>query len=150
MQLEHLLRAGLLMQSVDVLRDDSAAFALALPFCELEVRGVRLRVERKHFRAVEPVEFCGLAEEKRVAENGLRRILVLLIVQTVYRTEIRDAALGRNACAAEKDDVVAAVDPFLELCDFRSHGKFLLSSRFYLTMLQTPSLRSCGWVSFAM
>lgn len=63
MQLEHLLRAGLLMQSVDVLRDDSAAFSLALPFCELEVRSVRLRVEREHFRAVEPVEFCGLTEE---------------------------------------------------------------------------------------
>ena len=116
------------MQIVDVLRHDSAAFALALPLSELEVRGVRLSVQREHLCTVETVKFLGFGEEKRVAQDGFRRILVLLIVQTVHRAEIRNAAFGRDARTAEKYDVVAVIDPVLELCNLRSQNENLLKS----------------------
>ena len=50
-----------------------------------------------------------------MAQNGLRRIFILLIVQPIYASEIRDAALRGDAGTAEKDDVVALGDHFFQL-----------------------------------
>ncbi len=56
----------LLVQTVDVLRDDGAERSLLLQFRERQMRGVRLLVQRQHFLAVEPVKFLGVAVEKAV------------------------------------------------------------------------------------
>ena len=80
MQLKYLLGARFLVQSVDVLRDNSTALARAFPFSELAVCGIRLRIQCKHLCPIEAIKLLGFAQKERVAENGLRRVLVLLVV----------------------------------------------------------------------
>ena len=109
------------MQTVDVLRYNGTTLALAFPLGQLEVSRVRLCIERQHFRTIEAVKLLGFAQEERMAENGLRRVFVLLVVQTVHRAEIRNAALGRYARTAEKDDIVAAVDPLSQFSNLLIH-----------------------------
>ena len=48
---------GLLMQTVDILRDNRLETAFLLHFCELEMGAVGLGFQRKHFIPVEAVEF---------------------------------------------------------------------------------------------
>ena len=82
------------------------ALALLFQLGELQVRGVRLGIQTEHLIAVESIKFLGLAHEKGMGQDGFRRPVVFLVVQTVHRAEIRDAAFGRYARTAEKDDVV--------------------------------------------
>ena len=110
-QLVHHLAARRLVQTVDVLRYNGTALALAFPLGQLEVSRIRLCIKSQHFRPIEAIKLLSFAQKERVAENGLRRVVVFLVVQPVHRAEIRDAALGRYARTAEKDNVVAAVDP---------------------------------------
>ena len=55
---------------------------------------------------VEQEEFCPVGHEKAAAQNLLRRVGVLLMVQPVLAAEVRDAALGGHARAAEKRDIL--------------------------------------------
>ena len=67
--------------------------------------------------AVEPIILLRVARKKAVAQNGLRRIVPLLIVQAVYASEIRDPAFRADAGTAEKDNVVAIADDLFQLFD---------------------------------
>ena len=98
------------MQTVDVLRDDRGQLACLLQLRKLAVRGIRELVQREHLVLIELVELLGLVKEERMAQNDLRGIVVFLIVQSVDTAEIRNAALGRNTGAAEKDDAVVFVN----------------------------------------
>ena len=102
MQFVHDAAARLLVQPVDVLRDDGGEPALALPLREFFVRRVGLRVQAQHFIAVERVKLFGVPFKKTVRKDALGRVLVLLAVQPVLRAEIGDAALRAHARAAEK------------------------------------------------
>ena len=68
------------MQTVDVLRYNGTALALAFPLSQLEVSRIRLCIKSQHFRSIEAIKLLGFAQKERVAENGLRRVLVLLVV----------------------------------------------------------------------
>ena len=41
-----------------------------------------------------------------MAQDGLRRIIVFLVIQPVHTAEIRDAAFGGHTRTAKKDDVL--------------------------------------------
>lgn len=56
----------LLVQTVDILRDDGAELSLAFQRCKRQMRGVRLCFQRQHFLTVEAVKFLGVAVEKAV------------------------------------------------------------------------------------
>ena len=58
-----------------------------------------------------------IVDEKVVAQYDLRRECVLLIVEPVDTSEIRNAALGADTGAAEKYNVVALVYPSGQLLD---------------------------------
>ena len=47
-----------------------------------------------------------------VAQDGLGRVVVFLMVEAVHAAEIRDAALGGHTCTAKKDDVLALRNDF--------------------------------------
>ena len=135
-QLQHLAAAGFLVQPVDVLGDDGFQLALPLPLRQLPVGGVGLGVQCQHFAAVKVVKLLRVGLKKRVAEHGFRRILEFLAVQPVHAAEVLDAGLRADACAAEKDDVVAPVHQFFQLHDGFVHRGFppFLSSKGVLTV----------------
>ena len=56
----------------------------------------------EHFVTVKAEELACFVNKKCVAENLLRRIIVLLIVQTVNTSEVGDSAFCRNSRTAEK------------------------------------------------
>ena len=111
MQLEDIFAACLLVQAVDVLRDDGAELARLFERGKLFVRLVRLVAEREHFFAVKAEEILRILIEKRVAQNRLRRVLKFLMVQAVCAAEIRNAGLRRYACPAEEHDIVTFGNP---------------------------------------
>ena len=118
----HPLGAAPLVQAVDVLGDHAAQFANRLQFRQFSVGGVGLGIGADHFGPVEPIELLRFPVEKAAAENGLRRIIILLVVQTVHTAEIGNAAFGGHAGAPEKDDGAAVVDPLLQDLDGFFHG----------------------------
>ena len=98
------LGARFLMEPVDILRDDGKELPFLLPFGKLFVRRVGFGVQREHFIAVKAVKFFGVRIEVGIAQNCLGRDGIFLIVEPVLRAEVGDAALRRDARAAEKDD----------------------------------------------
>ena len=58
--------------------------------------------------------------KKRMAQNRLRRIVILHMIQPVHAPEIRDAALRGDTRTAEEDDAVALLD---DLFQRRNHNK---------------------------
>lgn len=73
---------------------------------------VRLRIFDDHFVAVKTVKFFGVLNEEAVAQYCFRGIIVLLVIESVHASEVRDVTFCGNAGASEKDDVVALFDPF--------------------------------------
>ena len=71
------------MKTVDVLCDDSQKLSCGFKFRELFVCRIRFHVEDQHFVLIKTIELFGIANKKRVADDLLRRILVLQIVETV-------------------------------------------------------------------
>ena len=102
------------MQPVDVLCDDSRQLSLALKRGQAPVRGVGLRVQRQHFFAVKPEKGLRLANKKAVAENGLGRHVIALMIQPVNAAEIWNPRRGTDAGAAKKDDALAACNHFFQ------------------------------------
>ena len=113
-KLENTLAAGFLVQPVDVLRHNAVQLPGLLQLRQLVVCGIGLGLEGKHLVPVEAVEIIGVAHEIRVAEHGLRRNVVFLVVEPVRRAEVGYAALGGNACSPEKHDALRDVDDLLK------------------------------------
>ena len=103
------------MQAVDVLRDDRGQLALLLQLRELVMRAVGLGVQGDHALAVKVVELLRVGLKETMPEHLLGRVFEVLVVKSVFAAEIRDAAGGRHARAAEKDDAAGAADLALEL-----------------------------------
>ena len=110
-QLKHMFTSRLLMQSVDILCHDRFQLSFFLQLSQLVMCRIGLRIQNEHFIPVEPVKFLRMPLKKRMAQNRLRRIVILHMIQPVHASEIRDTALRRHARTAEKDNIVAAVDP---------------------------------------
>ena len=122
-QFQHRFAACLLVQAVDILRDDRRQTSAGFQLRQKAVRVVRLRVQGEHFRAVEAIKFLRMARKKGVGQNFLWRIGELLMIQSVLRAEIGNAALRRNTRAAEKHDAAALINPLLQ---FFVHRWFFL------------------------
>jgi hypothetical protein len=50
-----------------------------------------------------------------MAQNGFGRIIVILMVKSVYAAEVLDAGFRADSCTAKENDVFALRDPFLKL-----------------------------------
>jgi hypothetical protein len=85
------------------------------------VAGVRLRILVDQLVLVEFEEIPGVSHIERVRDHLLRRDspAEVLIVQTVGTSEVRNAALRGDTCAAEKYYIVTLVNYLLKLFDFR-------------------------------
>ena len=106
MKLQNRLAARRLVQAVDVLGDDGAEFSRLFQLGQLFVRGIGFCICKKHFVTVKPIKFSGVSAVEGMTQDGFGGIIILLMIQTVHTPEIRDAALGGDACAAEKNNVV--------------------------------------------
>ena len=115
MELPHYLAARFLMQSVDVLCDDCLYLTLTFELGQRFVAVIWLRVLIDELVLVELEEVFRVSLIECVGYHLLRRdrSAEVLVVDTVGAPEIRDAALGGHACAAEEYDVVALVDYLL-------------------------------------
>ena len=67
---------------------------------------------------IKAIEFRRISPVKSVAQNRFRRIVIFLVVQSVYTPKIRNAALGRNPRAAEKNNVTTAFYNLIQLFYF--------------------------------
>lgn len=103
------------MQSVDVLRDHRLKPARPLQLGQLAVGGVGLSVQAEHFFPVELKKALWVGHKIGVAQNRLRRLVIVLVVQPVHAAEIRNTRLRGHPRAAEKDNTAAFVQPLLEL-----------------------------------
>ena len=110
------------MQAVDVLGHNGAQLSRRLQLGQLFVGGVGLGLQAEHLVPVKAVEFLRPGVEKGAAEDLLRRVVVLLVVQPVHTAEIGDAALGGHPRPAEKDDGAALVHPLLQSRDLIGQG----------------------------
>lgn len=79
-QFEDVFAAGLLMEAVDILRDDSFQLAGLFQFGQFPMGGVGLRIQAEHLVAVKPVKLFRLADVKRMAQDRFRRVLIFLII----------------------------------------------------------------------
>ena len=106
------------------------SFPGLLQLGQLPMRRVRLRVQRQHLILVKPVELLRLPYKKSMADDRLRRILILHMIEPVLAPEVRNPALRRDARPSEEDDIVAPVDDLLQLPDLiRIHCCLLSPSR---------------------
>ena len=122
------------MQPVDVLGHHCQQFSGLFQLRQLFVRRIGLCRETDHLVPVKPVKILGMPFKISMAEDGLRRHVILLVIQPILAAEVRDAAFCGNACAAKKDDPVRRIHPFLQLFDFFFiHG----DSPFYPAMTLT-------------
>ena len=113
MELQHIDAPRRLVQAVDVLGDHRFQLAGALQLRQLQVGRVGLHIGTDQLVPVEAEKFLRPFFKKGVAEHGLRRVVVLLVVQPVHAAEVGDTALSGHPRPAEEDDAVAFVDPIL-------------------------------------
>lgn len=102
------------MEAVDILGDHCPEPSLLLQLCQGLMGPVGLRIGEQHLIPVEPVKFLGSSHIEGVAQNGLRRVCILLVIQTVSTPEIRDLTLGGHACTAKKYDILTLRKPLLQ------------------------------------
>ena len=109
MQFQHARRAGFLVQSVDVLRDDGLELSHALKRGERLVAIVRSRFHINEPLAVKIEELLRAALEKRMRDKLFGRNVLCehLAVDSCGAAKIGNARFRRNAGAAEEYDVVA-------------------------------------------
>ena len=100
------------MEAVDVLGDDGLQLSLPLELGQTEVGRVGLCAPDDELITVKAVKLLGVRFPEGVAQDGLGRVVIFLMVEAVHAAEIRDAALGGHACTAKKDDVLALRNDF--------------------------------------
>ena len=100
----------LLMKPVNILRDHSIEFSLRFHFREFIMRPVRSAVPCVHLLSVELKEHLRFMIQAAAAQKIFRLVSVkphiVLIVESVFTPEIRNAALCRHARASEKGDML--------------------------------------------
>ena len=133
-QLEHALRAGRLVQTVDILRHHGVELAGALQLGQLGVAAVGLGAKRDHLGAVKVEELGRMRLVKAMRQHGLGRIGKLLVIQAVHAAEIGDATCRGNTSAAKEDHALVGVK------QIRQGGGGLPGVRYCLSHMSPPSL----------
>ena len=118
-QLVHRFGTRRLVQPVDVLGDDGPEFPFPLELRQPQMGRVGLCPADDQLVPVKAVELLGVPLPEGMAEDGLGRVIVLLMVQPVHAAEIRDARLGADPGPAEKDDVFAFCDDGFQCLDHK-------------------------------
>ena len=127
-----------LMQTVNILRDNTVEFSLFFHFRKLYMGPVGKTMPCVHLLAVKLKENLGFMIQAHTAEQVFRLIAVkphvMLIIQAVLAPEIRDPALSRYSCAAKKRDVLRVLNDLVQclilgIADVLVPKCFMLSSR---------------------
>ena len=115
MDLVHQPVAGQFVQSVDVLGDDAAQLPRLLQFKQLPVGGVGQGFRVQHIPPVEVEEGIRVQVEEGLAQDHLgSEPFIALMIKPLLRAEVRDAAGGGDARAAEEHQPPGAVHDFLK------------------------------------
>ena len=80
MEFIHRVGSSLLMQPVNVLGHNGIQLSLLLPLRKLFVGDIGFKTKRKHLFPVKPEEIRRIAHIKTVADDGLRRVLKMLVI----------------------------------------------------------------------
>ena len=96
------------MKSVYILCDYGFELALFLKLRKLDMGDIGLYAVKQYFLPVKPVELLGIPHKEGMADDLLRRIIILLVVETVYASEVGYAAFGGHARSAKEYNVAAA------------------------------------------
>ena len=117
MKLQHISASCRLVKSVNVLCDHSLQLPLLLPLCKLPVCLVRscCSSRKKDLLIIKAEEFLRMLIVKSVTQNCLRRIVVLLMVQAIHTSEIRNSTLRGNSGSAEKHHIVRPLNQLIQL-----------------------------------
>ena len=121
-KLQHLFAARGLMQTVNILSDDGSELSRLFKLRKLQVRRVGLNSVDNELFPMKAVVLLWVFNKESMAEDGLGRILPLLVVQAVDTAEIGDTALRAHARAAEEHDIVALINPLFKLHYFIVHN----------------------------
>jgi hypothetical protein len=122
-QFDNRFASRLLVQSVDVLGYHSCKLAVSFEAGECFVGFVGAYSIDHHFFPVKSEEFLGMAQEKKLAQDGFRRIIPVLVVESVGTSEVRNAAFGGYSGAAEEHDCGAVCNQLLQQYNFVFHYK---------------------------
>ena len=118
MYLKYRFTAGFLMQSVDILGNYSLEFSFFLKLRKLDVRDIRFYAIKKDLFSVKTIKLFRIFHKKRVTDDFLGRIIILLIIQSVNTAEVRDTALGRHTGSTKEYYVVAAFNHLQKFLKF--------------------------------
>ena len=132
-KLQDSLTSGGLMQSIDILCYYSTYFSGTFQLCQLFMGGVRLSFWEEHLIPVKTEKFFRMGTVKAVTQYGLRRIVVLLMVQTVHAAEIRNPTFGGDTGTAEKYNVIVGINDLLQFLNlfFQIFHKLFLLRKLY-------------------
>ena len=93
-QLQHIFTARHLVQPINILCNNSGQLARSLQFSQLVVSSIGLCRNAYHFLTIKIIKLCGMTDKKAVTENGFRRVIKLLMIQSINRAKIGDPAFG--------------------------------------------------------
>ena len=94
------------------------------------MRLVGLGVKWQHLIPVETEESFRLLHKEGVRKNGFRRVIILLIIESVHAAEIRDAAFRGNAGTTEEDDSMGIGDHLLKGVIWHKAASFLMINEY--------------------
>ena len=121
MQLRDVLTAGEGMQIVDVLRHDAQTTSGFLQLGHKAVSGVGPGVRIKHAAAVEAVKLFRIRLKKMMADDFLRRVIILLLIQSVNAAKVRNSAFRGRTRTGKKDDALPSIQDFLQRLNLFFH-----------------------------
>ena len=101
------------MKTVNILGDNSGKFAGFFKFCKFYMCYIRLCIFNKHLVFVKLVKFLCISDKKNDLKIVSGGIIILLMIKSVYTSEIRDTAFGRDTGTAEEYYIITFVYPFL-------------------------------------
>ena len=112
MQFKYFFAACHLMETVNVLGNDSLQLPFRFPLRKFQVSRIGFCPRCNQFVTIKFIKFFGTPNKERMTKNGFGRILVLQMIQPVYTSKIGDARFRADSCAAEKYNIIAFIDPF--------------------------------------
>ena len=92
MKLINAFASSSIVQTVNVLSNDSGKLAFSFKLCQSIVSGIRLCVEAEHFFTVKFIEIRKMIAIESSAQYCFRREFIFLIIKTVNASEIGDTA----------------------------------------------------------
>ena len=114
---------------------------------------IGFRFRKQHLIFIKPVKLFRISPVKAVADDGFRRIIILLIVKTVYTAKIRNSTFCGNSRTTEKYYIITLTDPLFQQIhtlfhDLIHHFRSFPLPHYFLPRLHTPlpdSIFSCSW-----